>query len=267
MIIDFHTHAFNPKIAERAISKLEHISGFTPFTRGLVPQLIDRMDEWGVDKSVMLSIATKPSQQTIINDWAAAVNNAQERIIAFGSVHPDADDFEDEIARIKQLGLHGIKLHPDYQDFMVDDKKLDPLYEAAACIGLPIIFHAGRDCMSPNLIHCTPERAAKVIKRHPKLKIILAHLGGCDMWEQVFDIIAGTGEQVYLDTSFTLGCPDELMLKIIRKHGTDRILFGSDCPWASGGAILEKLLRLDLTDDEREKIFGKNAVGLLGLFV
>ncbi len=267
MIIDFHTHAFNPKIAERAICKLEKISGFAPYTRGLVPQLTDRMDEWGVDKSVMLSIATKPSQQKIINDWAAEIDETNDRIIAFGSVHPDADDIEEEIDRIVSLGLHGIKLHPDYQDFFVDDKRHDKLYEMITASGLPVLFHAGVDYLSPDAVHCTPQRAAKVIKRHPKMKIILAHLGSNELWEDVYDIIAGTGGEVYLDTSFTAACPDELMLRIIRKHGVERILFGSDCPWESGGKILEKLLRLDLTDDERESIMGKNAVSLLKLIV
>ena len=121
MVIDFHIHAFNPKIAERAIQTLEKCSGIQPLTRGLIEQTVQRMDEWGIDRSVMLPIATKPSQQVIINDWAAQQDGG--RIISFGSVHPDADDAIDELWRIKELGLHGVKLHPDYQGFKIDDDK------------------------------------------------------------------------------------------------------------------------------------------------
>lgn len=265
MIIDLHTHAFNPKVAERAVAKLQAISGFKPYTRGLTEQLIDRMDEWGVDRSVVLPIATKPSQQTVINYWAAQVAEQNDRLIMFGSVHPDAEDFEDEIERIKDLGLKGIKLHPDYQGFLVDDPKLDELYDCIAQSGLPLVLHAGLDCISPELIHCPPAKSAKLLDRHPKLRVILAHLGGHEQWEQVQEQLAGREGELYLDTSFTAACPDGLMTDIIRKHGADRILFGSDCPWESAAKIAEKLLRLPLTDDEREMIFSGNAVRLLGL--
>ena len=265
MIIDFHTHAFNPKIADKAIAQLEANAGFPPLTRGRTEQLIDRMDEWGVDKSVLLSIATKPTQQKVVNNWAAKIDKCEPRLIAFGSVHPDAEDRYEEAERIKKLGLHGIKLHPDYQRFMVDDPRVDELYSFIEELGLPVIFHAGFDVVSPELIHCPPERALKLIKRHPKLKIVLAHLGGNERWQEVYDILAGVGEEVYFDTSFTSACPDSLMLSIIRKHGADRILFGSDCPWDSAALIAEKLLRIDLTDDERDLIFSKNALALLGM--
>lgn len=265
MLIDFHTHAFNPKIAERAISQLEKCAGIVPFTRGRIEQLIDRMDEWGVDKSVVLSIATKPTQQKIVNDWAAEINAQEDRLICFGSVHPDAENACEEVERIKERGLCGIKLHPDYQRFLADDPRLDDIYDAIAQSGLPVTLHAGYDCYSPELVHCPPERSAKLIKRHPKLKLVLAHLGANDRWQEVYDMLAGTGEELYFDCSFTAACPDELMTRIIKKHGVERILFGSDCPWESAAVIAEKLLRCDLTDDERDKIFSGNAMRLLEL--
>ncbi|MBR1724357.1 MAG: amidohydrolase family protein [Ruminococcus sp.] len=265
MIIDFHTHAFNPKIADKAIAQLEKNAGFPPLTRGRTEQLKDRMDEWGVDKSVLLSIATKPTQQTVVNNWAAKINKEEERFFAFGSVHPDAEDCCEEAERIKELGLHGIKLHPDYQRFLADDPRVDEMYECISELGLPVIFHAGLDVVSPDLIHCPPERSIKLIRRHPKLKVVLAHLGGNEQWQQVYDILSGIDGEVYFDTAFTTACPDELMLAIIRKHGVERILFGSDCPWDSAARIAEKLLRIDLTDDERDRIFSGNALRLLGM--
>lgn len=265
MLIDFHTHAFNPKIAEKAISQLQDCCHIEPYTRGLIPQLINRMDEWGVDKACMLPIATKTTQQKIINDWAAEINDSYDRILAFGTVHPQALNALQEAKRIKKLGLYGVKLHPDYQQFMVDDPALDPLYDCLTELELPVIFHAGLDTVSPQLIHCTPKRAANMFKRHPDMKVIFAHLGGNECWDRVYELLAGLDGQIYLDTAFCAACPDELMTKIIKRHGSERILFASDCPWESSAKMAEKLLRLDISDDDREKIFYKNAASLLGL--
>ena len=264
MTIDLHVHAFDEKIAERAISVLEQRAGIVPYTRGTTAQTLERMDEWGIDRSVILPIATKPSQQTVINNWAKQIDS--QRLISFGSVHPDAQDALDELERICQLGLHGIKLHPDYQGFMIDDPKLDVLLDAIAQTGLPVVFHAGFDVVSPDLVHCAPKAALKMFKRHKDLKVILAHLGGNDRWDEVYDTLAGVDGELYFDTAFTSwNCPDEMMQKIIDRHGVDRILFASDLPWDSPDKIRQKIMRLKLSDDAKEKILGLNAQRLLRL--
>lgn len=263
MVIDFHVHCFNPKIAERAIFQLESIAGIEPYTRGLTEQTVERFDSWGVDRGVILPIATKPTQQKILNDWAAQQDGG--RFISFGSIHPDAEDICEELDRIKALGLHGVKLHPDYQGFMIDEERMDLIYDEIARRDLPVIFHAGWDCVSPELIHCTPERAVKMLKRHPDLKAVFAHLGGNELWQEVYDYLAGIDGEVYLDTAFTSNCPDGIMERIIKKHGVDRILFASDCPWDSSLKIKDKICGLDLTDTEKEKILGGNAARLLDI--
>lgn len=264
MTIDLHVHAFDDRIAERAISTLEKHAGVVPNTRGTIAQTLERMDEWGIDKAAILPIATKPSQQTVINNWAKSIDG--ERFIAFGSVHPDAEDALDELERIRELGLHGIKLHPDYQGFMIDDPRLDTLLDAIAQTGLPVVFHAGFDVVSPELVHCTPEAALRMFRRHRDLKVILAHLGGNDRWDEVYDHLAGVDGELYFDTAFTSHyCPDGIMKRIIDRHGAERILFASDMPWDSPDRIRQKILGLDISDDAKEKIFGLNAQRLLGL--
>lgn len=263
MVIDFHVHAFNPKIAEKAVGKLAEIAKIPPYTYGLVEQTIKRFDEWGVDKGVLLPVATKPSQHRVLNDWAVQQNGG--RFISFGGVHPLGEDAIDELTNIKNAGLHGVKLHPDYQGYMVDDKRLEPVYDEIERLGLPVVFHAGFDCISPDLIHCPPERSVKVCNSHKKMKIVLAHLGGNQMWQEVYDILAGNDAELYFDTSFSMDCPNELMEKIINKHGADRILFASDCPWESGAKIKEKILSLKISDDKKEDILGNNALRLLGM--
>ncbi len=261
MLIDFHFHAFSEKIAAKAMSKLSATCGVEPLTDGTLSGAMELFDKCGVDKAVLLPIATKPSQQTVVNNWAAEVNS--DRVISFGSVHPDAEDMFEELERIRQLGLHGIKLHPEYQGFFIHERRLDPMLSAMEELGLPVTIHAGLDPISPELTYCMPEPCAEMLKRHPRLRVILAHMGGNEYWEQALEHICGLGGEVYLDTAYSYYTPDELFTKMIRRHGADRILFASDCPWESPGRMFQKLDALPLTDDEKEKIFFKNALTLL----
>ena len=221
------------------------------------------MTKWGVDRGVLLPIATKPSQQRIINDWASEQDGG--RFIAFGSIHPDAEDFAEELDRIKTIGLHGIKLHPDYQDFMVNDRKLDPVYDEITRLELPVTFHAGYDCVSPDLIHCPPELAREAADRHKGMKMIFAHLGGNGEWDKVLDIWPAAAERFILIRALRLIVKTNIMEKIIKKHGSDRILFASDCPWQSPALIAQKIDSLKLSDGDKEKIYYKNAMRLLKL--
>lgn len=264
MVIDFHTHAFNEKISEKAIGKLEEIIGYKAFTRATISDNIKHFDDWGVDKAVSLSIATKPSQQKIINDWAAA--QASDRIIPFGSVHPDACDVFDELERIRALGLKGIKLHPDYQEFYIDDEKMFPIYKKCAELSLIVVFHSGVDVLSPDNVHATPDMCKRAFQAVPEMTMVLAHLGGNELWDEVLEKLAGLEGKLYFDTAIIAGtCPDELIKKIIRKHGADRILLASDCPWHKTSYEIEAIKRLGLTEKEVQMIFHKNAEKLLGL--
>ncbi len=268
MYIDFHTHAFVDAIAERAISKLENTiieSGmpFTPAaTRGTVSQLLERLDEWNIDKAVLLPVATKPTQQTTINNWAKEVMGG--KLICFGTVHPDAEDVMEELERIKSIGLYGVKMHPDYQNFMANEERILPIYRKCAELGLPVILHAGLDVLSMDCIHCTPQMSADVLEKVPEMTLILAHMGGNECWDDVEKYLIG--KNVYLDMAYTEGnLPDEQMLRMFRNHGTDKILFASDCPWHASSREKELLERLPLTDDEKEDISHRNAERLLGL--
>ena len=263
MKIDFHIHAFNEKIAEKAISQLEKTSGLTAETRGLISQTVDKLSEWGMDYGVLLPIATKPSQQEIINNLSASLNS--DDFICFGSVHPDSPDASNELERIKALGLKGIKLHPDYQEFFVEDEKMLPIYKKCEELGLIVVFHAGYDPLSPNLIHCLPQPSAQIAKRFPDLKIVLAHLGGMYRFEDVYNYVAGLSN-VWLDTAFLASrISDEMLEKIIRKHGADKVLLASDAPWQRPADAVEQIQNLPLSDAQKEWIFHKSAEHLLNL--
>ncbi len=267
MILDFHTHTFPDKVAPKAIGKLAAIAKLTPFTDGTVADTLASQTKTGVDVCVCLNIATAPGQEHTINHTAAAIcAEYAGRLVAFGSVHPESPNALEEVDRIQALGLPGVKLHPDYQNFMVDEARLDPLYDRLAETGLPVVFHAGWDCYSPDLIHCPPDRAAAVAKRHPKLQMILAHFGGLKCWDGVLEHLAGLSN-VYFDTAMaaTYGLSVELAMKIIQKHGTDRILLGSDCPWEDPRTSIAWVEGLPLSDDQKEAILGGNGAQLLHL--
>ena len=261
MIIDFHTHAFSEKIVEKAMGNLTATSGIMPYTDGTVNGLLEIMNNSGVDKSVVLPIATKPSQQKIVNSWAKEIMS--DKIYAFGSVHPDAEDALEELDRIKESGLYGVKLHPDYQGFFFDDPRAYPVYERCADLGLIVVIHAGSDPVSPGVIHADPQAIARVLDRFPRLILVAAHFGGTDCWDDVLRHLVG--KQVYLDTALSAGnIPADTARQIIRAHGAHRILFGSDCPWHSSAMDAEFIRSLGLSEQEEEQIFYQNACALLG---
>ncbi|MCH5209656.1 MAG: amidohydrolase [Oscillospiraceae bacterium] len=262
--IDFHVHAFADKIAERTIAALADTVQISPATDGTLPGTKEKMRQWGVDGFVLLTIATKPSQHEVCNNWAASCKS--ENVFPFGSVHPDGDDVFSELERIKALGLYGIKLHPDYQGFFADEERMIPIYRKCGELGLPVILHAGFDAASPDCIHCTPRMAKKALEAAPDTTFILAHLGGFDMWGDVERILAGNYHNLYMDTAMTGTHTDKEQLgRIIKKHGADRILLASDCPWDGTDITIQKIKRLGLSAEEERLIFSGNAEKLLNL--
>lgn len=262
--IDFHVHAFTEKIAARTIAALAATCGGKPLTDGTLAGTRRAMKDWGVDGAVLMSIATKPSQHLVCNNWAASCKG--EGIFPFGSVHPDGEDALSELCRIKELGLYGIKLHPDYQDFFVDEQRIYPIYQKCGELGLPVLLHAGVDPVSPDVVHCKPGAAAKAVADNPGTTFILAHLGGNAMWEEAEVCLAGKFPNLYLDTALAGSYTDSaVLLRMIRKQGADRVLLASDCPWDSTRATIDKIESLDLTKAEKHAVFAENAEKLLGL--
>lgn len=265
MIIDFHTHIFPDKIAARSIEHLESASGITAATDGTLQGLLDSMEINNVDISVIMPVVTKPSQFESVNIFAALVNQKYEgKLISFGGIHPDSDNFKAELDKIKELGLPGIKLHPDYQGVMIDDKRYMDIIRYADKLGLIILVHAGIDIGLPEPVHCPPDKMKRVIDEIKPSKLVLAHMGGWKQWEEVYDILAG--EDVYLDTSFTFDYIEEdLFLKILEKHGTDKILFATDSPWSNSKKTADRISGLPISEKLKNDILSGNALKLLNL--
>lgn len=263
MIIDFHTHAFPEKIASRALNILKDKINIEPFTDGTVEGLINKMDQWGVDTSVICNIATNPRQQKNVNDFAIDSLKHSPRIIPLGSINPESDNVEAELERLKSNGIKGIKIHPDYMGHDIDERIFDPVFDVCASHDMFVITHAGFDVCSPDHIHATPDMILRVINRHPGLKLIAAHNGGNFMYDEVLEKLCG--KEVWIDTSFAIKRPgdDDLIREVLLSHDSDKILFGSDTPWASPRTTADFLEDLGLSSAFLDKIFEKNARLLL----
>ena len=262
MLIDFHTHAFPDKIAAKAMERLSYASGgLENQTDGTVDGIRDSMRRAGVDVSVVLGIATNAHQQKSVNDFAASIND-RKSIFAFGSVYPDSEDALYELERIKALGLLGVKFHPEYQHFLVDEDKMRPIYKKISELGLVCVFHTGEDIGFPPPYGAMPDRMERAL-RYFDSPVVAAHLGGVGCSSAVLKHLAGK-EGLYLDTAFSYGTvPKYYIEKIIECHGADKILFGTDTPWHSPWMEKKMLSSLSLTEEERDLITHKNALKLL----
>jgi predicted TIM-barrel fold metal-dependent hydrolase len=260
-IIDFHTHIFPDAIASRALAALlENAPGMKPRTDGTLDGLQKSMHRNGIDTSILLPVATKPSQVETIN--ANCLSLQSPSIIPFGSLHQDYQEFELEIGKLKKSGIKGIKLHPEYQNFYVDDKKMFPIYEALQASGLIVVFHAGKDPGPFSNDHALPTAFKNIARQFPTLKIVAAHMGGWMAWDEVEQSLGA--QNIYFDTSAVYGhlSPSGFM-RLVSALGIDVILFGSDSPWFDQGKSRAWIEQLPLTDGDKEKIFFKNALMLL----
>ncbi len=272
MIIDFHTHIFPDKMAAATISGLEEKSGLKAATNGCLDGLLASMDKAGVDVSFIMPVVTSPKQFSGINRFAHSINeqygayvaNNQPRLISFGGIHPDSEDYKLQLKELKSMGFMGIKLHPDYQGVLFDDIRYERIVSYASELDMIVLVHAGIDIGMPDPVHCTPHMAAKVLKDTEAPKLVLAHLGGWKQWDEVEELLIG--QSVYFDIAFTHPYIEEAQFcRIVNSHGSDKILFATDSPWVDQKSAVKWLKECCLTEEVKEKIFWKNAAELLHL--
>lgn len=274
MIIDFHTHTFPDQIAASAVARLSDRANIPAYSSGTAGGLLLAERAAGVDRSIILPVATKPEQVHHINDAAAAHNEHAfvTNMFSFACIHPDYEDWKQELDRIAARNMRGIKLHPAYQQTDLDDPKYLRILERAGALGLIVVTHAGFDIGFPGCRCCTPEKARNALQAVGPVTLVLAHMGGWRCWDAVPELLADT--TALLDTAFSLrpaeaeeGDPqwlsDEAFVNLVRTFGAERILFGTDSPWADPQAELRHIRALPLSEEERAAILGGNAKRLL----
>lgn len=269
MLIDFHTHVFPDKIAESTISFLAKNSGTRAYTDGTAEGLIKEMERAEADVCVTLPVLTKASQFDSISRFAIQLNekykNQKKRLISFGGLHPDCDHIKEKIKFLKENGIKGIKIHPDYQGTFIDDEKYYKIVSAAKDYDMIVVTHAGvdygyKDCP----VRCPPDLVKKLYKRVPYNKLVLAHYGGHKEWKEVSEELCDV--DCYFDTAFTFHeIEKDRFIEILNKRGADKVLFATDCPWRGIKEDKELLLSYNLDKNVLDAIFYKNASKLLDL--
>lgn len=263
-IIDFHTHAFPDPLAERAVKALLEEGrkkyDVQAYLDGRISSLLASMDQSNIEKSVICSIATKPSQFEPILTWSKQIMS--DKIIPFPSLHPESPGAIEQVKQIKTAGFKGVKFHPYYQDFAIDEKRLFPMYEELQRQRLIVVMHTGFDLAFERDRRCDPKKILHVLDAFPDLKLVTTHLGAWEDWDEVEKHLSG--KKIYMEISFSLDCMlKETARRIILNHPKDHILFGTDSPWADQGHAVSLLKGLELGHEMENLILSENARNLL----
>lgn len=260
-IIDFHTHAFPDELSARVIKMLEDEGGVKAHLEGTISALLASMDNCGIEKAVICNIATKPAQSGPILQWCKKVRS--ERIIPFPSFHPYDPNFKEKIDEIKSEGFKGIKFHPYYQNFTIDEEMLFPIYEKICDENLILVSHTGFDFAFPPIRIADPEKIMRVIERFPSLKLVTTHLGAWNQWGEVEQFFLG--KPIYMEISFALDFMnnDSAVKNIFKNHPSEYILFGTDSPWTEQQKTLSLFKSLQLGEEKENLILRENALNLL----
>lgn len=260
MIVDAHVHVFPDSLAPKAVAALEAQGGVRAVCDGTVGGLLRSMDRAGIDRSIVHPVSTRAEQVESANRWVTGL--ARDRIVPFGTLFPGMTDPRGEAARLIERGVPGIKLHADYQGVDADDPLMFPLYEACLEYGLIVLMHAGIDIGLYPPVRATPRMIAAVLDRYPGLRVVAAHLGGHQMWDDVERFLLG--RNLFFDTAYSIGdMTEEFFLSLLRRHGAGRVLFATDHPWLEQARAVGIIRDWALTGAERRMVFGGNAERLL----
>ncbi len=275
MIIDFHTHAYPDAVAPVALNHMGSLAHCSFYTDGTVADLVSSAKKADIDYSVVLPVVTNAAKTKAINDISIA-SSGKNSLIYLGGMHPDTENYKEELDRLKASGIKGFKIHPQYQNTPIDDIRYLRILEYAAKIGLFVVAHAGTEGAYPDRQLSDPEMIRNVINQVDGITLVAAHMGGVFCWDRVAENLLDTN--VYLDASCVLAplkrsstneefflMKEEELISLIQQFGSQRILFGSDTPWTSQKESVDAFMKLPLSKEEKNCILYKNACKLLDL--
>lgn len=254
--IDAHCHIYPSKIASLAIHHTDEFYSEHSSGTGVVEHLIKTEADSGIDKFIVQSVATTKKQVRKINEFiSASVSENSEKLVGLGTIHPESDDMKGDILHLLELGLKGIKIHPDIQAVAVDDERFVKAYEVCESLNVPILMHTGDNRYD----YSNPNRLVPILKEFKNLTVIGAHFGGWSIWTEAVKHYANF-KNFYVDCSSSFHYLQKEQIKaLIKEYGANKVLFGTDYPMWSANSEIETLLSLNLTDQEYELIFSKNA--------
>ena len=259
-LIDIHTHIYPAAVAHKAAASIREFYQLdTREMDGTVETLLRKGDEAGIDRFLILPVSVRPDKPRHINDFILEQLALQPRFLGFGTIHAGMNAITEEVRYIMDKGLRGIKMHPDTQEFAIDDPRLFPAYEELQG-KLPVIFHMG----DKRFHYSHPAQLRKVMQLFPGLQVIAAHFGGYGMYEEAYELLHD--QDCIMDVSSSMmfmekGIPE----KFINRYGAERLAFGTDYPLWDPVVETKRFLELRLTDDQFEQIGHKTAERFLGL--
>lgn len=272
MRIDLHTHAFSEAIADKAMTALKSKlpEGFTTPFDGHLASLISELKRYDFQKAALCQIATRPSQFEPILKWSRAIkagelgDDAQQMIEPIPSIHPADPERNKHLAEVASNGFKGIKLHPFYQEFVIDSPELIDTFKAIRDNGLFAVVHCGYDIGYPRIDIAAPKRIVNLLSKVPNLRLMVTHFGGWQDWEAVSELLIG--QPIDIEISMAIGfCPLELLTSMLERHPIDHLYFGSDWPWSEYSKTLPILDAIPLSEERRNALMGDNAARWLSI--
>lgn len=261
MIIDCHMHVWPDHIADAMQS--QRPSGMPLRYNGKVSGLLQTMDEAGIDMGLALGVGIKASVVARTNEFIGTV--PRDRLVPMGTVHPDLP-VEENLRYLKDNGIIGVKLHPLFQDLSFEDPRVHEILAALSEEGMPVVAHVGAGGDEAANRRGAPDLLRQIADSMPRLKLIACHYGGYHRLDEAEDHVVGSS--VILETSWppTMAELDrDRIVALVRRHGTDRVVFGSDWPMADPGAEIASIRDLGLTPEEESGILGNNLANLLDI--
>lgn len=263
-IINSHCHIYPEKIAHKAVTAVDlfYEERLGELSDGTAGTLLRTGMEAGITHFIVHSVATKPEQVESINRFiASAATQSEGHFTGLGALHPDASDLEGDIDSLIAMGLKGVKIHPDIQQFRADSKNAMRIFGLCEDRGIPILVHTG----DYRYDYSNPNRIIPVLKAFPRLKFIGAHFGGWSIWEKAAAVLSDF-PNILVDTSSSFyGLTPERAKALVRIYGSERVMFGTDYPLWPQKNELDFLERMELLPEELENVCWKTCAKLFGI--
>jgi predicted TIM-barrel fold metal-dependent hydrolase len=261
-VIDAHCPIYPEKIAARAVAHTDAFYGTKGSCNGTTASLLEMAEKGRIDRFLVHSVATTPEQVKSINKFISnEVKTHPHRFFGFGTLHPESADISGDFEHLLELGLQGVKIHPDIQAFKADDHRCLKIYELCEDAGVPILIHTG----DPRYDFSNPNRIKPILEIYKNLTVIGAHMGGWSVWDEAYETLSPF-PNFYVDCSSSFNFHKKERIKdLICAWGFERVLFGSDYPMWNPEKELDILLSFDLGEKANRLILGENAKRLFRL--
>lgn len=259
-IFDAHCHIYPAIIAEKAAAATaKFYEGLGITLDGTIKTLFEHSGD--ITMHLVQSVATTQAQVHSVNNFIAReVAQYPDRLFGFGTLHQDSTS--EDIKQLRELGLHGVKLHPDIQKFRLDDPRIFKLCEELEEYEMTLLLHCG----DIRYDYSNPNRLVPLLKAFPKLKVIGAHFGGHSVWDDAVRQLAARYDNLWVDCSSSFfALTKDGARDLIHAYGADRVLFGTDYPMWSPKDELAFFRSLELPPAEEKAILWNNAAKLFRL--